>query len=183
MKLLKKIWVLILIVILVLLLGRWYLGGFSTPVATEKVIEPYIMAYSTFTGDYKNVGPTMNKLYDALSGAGIKSSTGIGIFYDSPTAVSGTSMKSEVGSIITQADFAKLDKKSPDYSLKTMKGGNMVMVEFPYRNTLSYIVWPIKVYPVENAYMEAKWYNLQVPRVEIYDVIAKKIYYMAEIIK
>jgi hypothetical protein len=36
---------------------------------------PFVMAYTTFTGDYKNVGPVMNKLYAALSGAGVTSNT------------------------------------------------------------------------------------------------------------
>jgi DNA gyrase inhibitor GyrI len=82
----------------------------------------------------------MTKLYDALSGAGIKSMTGIGIYYDDPAMVSGQNMKSEVGSVISQSDFSKLNKKSSDYTLKVIEGGDKVVVEFPYKNTLSYMV-------------------------------------------
>ncbi|MEI8091521.1 MAG: hypothetical protein WCG98_04785 [bacterium] len=64
----------------------------------------------------------MTKLYDALSGAGVTSSTGVGIYYDDPDAISGKSLRSDVGSVISQSDFAKLNKKSADYKLKVVEG-------------------------------------------------------------
>lgn len=148
----------------------------------EKTLPFSIVAYTTFTGDYKNVWPTMNALYTALSGAGVTSHTGIGIYYDDPAAVSGT-LKSDIGSIIAQSDFPKLNKKSPDYSLKVVEGGDKVVIEFPYKNSLSYIIGPMKVYPVMNKYLEEKWYKTDLPRIELYDISAKKIYYMIDIVK
>ena len=82
----------------------------------------------------------MTKLYDALSGAGVKSMTGVGIYYDDPAAVSGQSMRSDIGSVIAQSDFSKLNKKSSDYTLKVVEGGDKVVVAFPYKNSLSYMV-------------------------------------------
>lgn len=156
MKFLKNFGMIIIIFIVVLVIGRRYLGGFSTPIATEQTMDPYVIAYTTFTGDYKNVGPTMNKLYDALSGAGVTSFTGVGIYYDDPVIISGASLRSDVGSIISQSDFHKLNKRSSEYQLKVIEGGDKVVVEFPYKNSLSYIIGPIKVYPVLNAYMSNK---------------------------
>lgn len=69
MKLLKNFLILIGIIAIVLLIGRWYLGGFSKLVATETTMPSYVIAYTTFTGEYKDVGPVMDKLYTALSGA------------------------------------------------------------------------------------------------------------------
>jgi hypothetical protein len=125
----------------------------------------------------------MTKLYDALSGAGITSSTGIGIYYDDPAAVSGQNLRSEVGSVIASADSNKLDKNSADYKIKVVPGGNKVVVEFPLKNSFSYMVGPIKVYPIMNKYMTEKGYKTQVPRIELYDMTAKKMYYMADIVK
>lgn len=183
MKFLKKLLTIVAIVIVVLLLGRWYLGGFSTPAVTEKAMAPYVIAYTTFTGEYKNVGPVMDKLYSALSGAGVTSMTGIGIYYDDPAAVSGQSMRSDIGSVIDQKDFAKLNKKSSDYKLKVIEGGDKVVVEFPYKNSLSYMVWPIRVYPIVNAYLKEKGYKSDLPRIELYDVTGKMIYYIVDIVK
>ena len=55
MKFLKKILTIVAIIIVVLLLARWYLGGFSTPAVAEKAMSPYVIAYTTFTGEYKDV--------------------------------------------------------------------------------------------------------------------------------
>lgn len=183
MKFLKNLLIIIGIIIIVLLIGRWYLGGFNKLVAVEKTVPSYIMAYTTFTGNYKDVGPIMNNLYDALSGAGVKFFTGIGIYYDDPAAASGENLRSDVWSIISQEDFDKLDRSSPDYRLKILEWGERVVVEFPYRNSLSYIVWPMKAYPIMNTYIAKKWYILEVPRIEIYDMDAWRIYFMADIVK
>ncbi|MEI7563573.1 MAG: GyrI-like domain-containing protein, partial [bacterium] len=157
MKFLKKLLTIVIIIALVLLLARWYLGGFSTPVVTEQKMDAYPIAYTTFTGEYKNVGPTMTKLYDALSGAGVHSTTGVGIYYDDPAVISGQNMRSDIGSVISSAEFTKLGKMSSSgYKLKMMTAGDKVVVEFPYKNSLSYMVGPIKVYPIVNAYLVAK---------------------------
>ena len=125
----------------------------------------------------------MTKLYDALSGAGITAFTGIGIYYDAPGSVTGNMLNSDVGAVIAPADSNKLDKKSADYKIQTITRSTKVVVEFPYRNSFSYMVGPIKVYPVMTAYMKEKGYNLETPRIELYDLTAKKIYYMADVIK
>lgn len=55
MKFLKKLVTIAVIIAVVLVLARWYLGGFSSPAVTEKAMSPYIIAYTTFTGEYKDV--------------------------------------------------------------------------------------------------------------------------------
>jgi len=49
---------------------------------------PYTIAYVNFVGEYGKVGPSMTKVYEILSGVGITSFTGIGIYYDDPAVVS-----------------------------------------------------------------------------------------------
>jgi hypothetical protein len=58
-----------------------------------------------------------------------------------------------------------------------------MVVEFPLKNSLSYMIGPMKVYPVIAKYMKDKGYNNEVPMVELYDMMAKKIYYIANITK
>jgi len=45
------------------------------------------------------------------------------------------------------------------------------------------MIGPMKVYPVIAKYMKDKGYNNEVPMVELYDMMAKKIYYIANITK
>ncbi|MEI8091520.1 MAG: hypothetical protein WCG98_04780 [bacterium] len=49
MKLLRNLLVIIGIIVAVLIVARWYLGGFTTPAVTEKAMAPYVIAYTTFT--------------------------------------------------------------------------------------------------------------------------------------
>jgi hypothetical protein len=41
----------------------------------------------------------------------------------------------------------------------------------------------MRVYPVMTSYLQAKWYSTKNPRIEIYDTTAKKIYFIADIVK
>lgn len=58
-----------------------------------------------------------------------------------------------------------------------------MVAEFPIKNSVSYMAGVIKVYPALKKYMIAKGYSSEVPVMELYDMVAKKIYYVIEITK
>ena len=140
---------------------------------------PYTIAYVHFVGEYGKIWPSMSKVYDVLSGAGITSLTGIGIYYDDPAVVSWANLKSDIGAVIAVQDIKTLIKNK-DIQTKTLPVGKKMVVEFPMKNTLSIMIGVMKVYPVITKYMEAKGYQA-VPMIELYDSAAKKIYYIADI--
>lgn len=181
-KSLKNIWILLGILVILALINRWYLGWFSSFEAKEQNMGPYTMAYVSFVGEYGKVWPSMTKVYEALSGAGIVSMTGAGIYYDDPAVVSWVELKSDVGAIIDPQDVNTL-ANNKGMLIKTLPAGNKIVVEFPMKNTVSYMIGPMKVYPVIAKYMKEKWYSHEVPMVELYDMTAKKIYYIADIVK
>jgi hypothetical protein len=45
------------------------------------------------------------------------------------------------------------------------------------------MVGPMKVYPVMNKYLIEKWYKTEIPRLELYDLATKKLYYIVDIMK
>lgn len=181
-SLLKNLWIFIGLFIVLALANRWYLGGFSNLEAKEQSMGPYTVAYTNFTGEYGKVGPSMVKVYEVLSGAGILSQTGIGIYYDNPALVSWANLRSDVGSIIDPQDVSKITNNK-DIQIKTLSAGTKIVVEFPLKNAFSYMIGPMKVYPVIARYMKEKGYATTVPMVELYDMVAKKIYYIADITK
>ena len=144
------------------------------------MIGPYTMAYKSFVGEYSKSGPVMDEVYQALSGAGIMSATGVGIYYDDPALVSGENLRSDLGAIVVGADITKVPQQD-GLKIKNIAGKQSILVEFPIKNTASYMVGVVKAYPVLQKYMEARWYNKQVPVMELYDMVAKKIYYVIEI--
>jgi len=143
---------------------------------------PYTIAYTNFVGPYSKIWPSMDKVYQIISGAGITSYTGIGIYYDNPSVVSWANLKSDVGAVIDTKDISKL-ASNKDIKITKIASGTKIVVEFPLKNSLSYMVGPMRVYPVIAKYMKEKWYNTQTPMIELYAMTAKKIYYMSDIVK
>lgn len=186
MKVIKKffktvLWLAVIIVVLALV-NRRYLGGFNKVEVKEQNMGPYTIAYTEFVGDYSLVGPSMDKVYQALSGAGILSATGVGIYYDDPAVVAPENLRSDVGAIVVGSDITKVPQ-SEDIKIKNIAGKTSIVAEFPIKNGVSYMAGTIKVYPVLKKYMIEKGYSSEVPVMELYDMVAKKIYYVIEITK
>lgn len=176
----RNLVVLIGVVIILALVNRWYLGGFGKIEVSEKIIGPYTIAYTEFIGNYSLVGPSMDKVYETLSGAGILSATGVGIYYDDPAVVEADLLRSDVGAIVVGADITKVPQ-SDEIKIMNIGGQMSIVAEFPIKNSISYMAGVIKVYPVLKKYMIEKGYSNEVPVMELYDMVAKKIYYVVEI--
>lgn len=179
-NILKNIWIFLGLFVLLGLANIWYVGGFSKIEVKEQNMWPYTIAYTQFTGAYAKVWPSMTMVYDVLSGAGVTSSTGIGIYYDDPALVSWTELRSDVGAVIDLRDITKLNKKSA-IKLTTLSEKPSIVVEFPLKNNVSYMIGPMKVYPAIAKYMTEKGYTTWGAMIEIYDIAAKKIYYITSI--
>lgn len=177
----KKLLIVLIILVAAVMAERGHLWGFQSLTPTERLVGPYVMAYTTFTGLYAQVGLVMEKLAQELSGAGVTPKQGIGIYYTSPANQSWT-LRSDVGSVISDSYQSKPPLFS-GYKIQTIKANIRVVVAFPYQNILSYMVGPMKVYPIMNAYMQSKGYNTNVPRIEVYDMKAKQIFFIADIVK
>jgi len=160
--------------------NRRYLGGFSKLDIQEQEMGPYTIAYVEFVGNYSLIGPSIDKVFETLSGAGITSFTGVGIYYDDPAAVEQTLLRSDVGAVVVGADITKVPQ-TDDIKIKNIAGKNSIVITFPLKNSVSYMAGLIKVYPALKKYMKAQGYSMEVPVMELYDMVAKKIYYIVEI--
>jgi hypothetical protein len=179
---LRNLLILIGLLIVLALANRWYLGGFTKLEAKEMTMWTYTIAYTHFVGEYGKVWPSMTKVYEALSGAGITSATGVGIYYDDPAVISWADLRSDVGAVIDTKDASKL-AGNKDVKVTKLPAGTKVVIEFPLKNSVSYMIGPMRAYPVMAKYMKKMWYNTQVSMVELYDMVAKKIYYITDITK
>ncbi len=148
----------------------------------EQMMGPYTIGYTEFVGDYSLVGPSMDKVYGTLSGAGILSATGIGIYYDDPAVVSGENLRSDVGAVVVGDEITRVPQ-SEGIKIKNIGGKLSMVAEFPIKSAVSYMAGVMKVYPVLQKYMTEKGYSNEVPVMELYDMVAKKIYYVIEITK
>ena len=181
MKTVRKL-VLILLFIFALFTAFYaYLGGFHKLVAFEVVMWPHTVAYVDHIGDYKLIWEKMGDLYDVLIWEWISTDMGIGIYLDDPSVVEKTLLRSEGGVVVDKADVGKLKVDSIEYKIKKLEKTDYVVITFPFKNKLSYMVGMMRVYPVLWNYLVENKYAEGGPAIEMYDMTNSLIYYMVEV--
>lgn len=159
----KKILIILIAFVLVISLGfvglLAYMGMFSEYSVTEEIIGPYKYVYKSHTGPYTETGAIGMEVYNSLLQDDIKTTLGLGVYYDNPATTPADQLRSEMGSIIELQDYAKLATLGDKYTVKNISAIKCMVVRFPIKNTLSYILGPIKVYPIMEDYMLAKGYT------------------------
>lgn len=181
MKVFKIIVIIIAIIIAALVSFLGYMGMFSSIAVAEREMGPYTYAFKSFTGPYSNTGPVFDSVYNELTSAGIKSERGIGVYYDNPSEVDSSKLKSDCGSIIAEGDAGKV-KNLKGLLTATMPKGMFMVAEFPIKNSFSYMVGPMKVYPSIAAYIKEKKYKPSAG-VEIYDMKNGVILYLMPVVR
>ncbi len=176
------LYILLALVIIVLVLA-WYLGMFSKYEVTEREVGPNTVAYAEFVGPYAKTGPVMNQVRDDLVAEDIKPTSGFGLYFDNPKTTPKEELRSEVGSIIAPEDIAKLTQSGEKYKVKTIEKKNSLVLEFPYKNMLSFMIGPMKAYSVMEKYMAEKGieWTEDMSTMEIYDIKNKMITYIVGI--
>lgn len=176
----------ILIVILVLIIGfvafLVYMGVFSNPKAYEGVTGPYTMAYEEFVGDYKKSGVVFDKVFKQLKADGIETTRAIGIYFDDPRKVPVDKLRSHCGIVVENKDLGKFAKVKSKYKVKQIKKHKSIIVEFPIKNMMSYMIAPMKCYTILVNYAKEKGYQMTMP-FEFYDMPGKKILFIMELKK
>lgn len=179
---LKKILIVLLLIVVLIACFFWYMGFFGTYPVSEKQTGPYIIAYKDYIGDYKNSGNIINEVYSALKGVSLEAKEGFGLYYDDPKSTPTAKLRSRLGCIIEQKYLIKTIKLPKDIKLATLKKQNSMVVEFPLKNNISYILGIFKAYPALSKHMDEKNYKMA-PAMELYDMPNHKIDYIIEIIK
>ncbi len=170
------------VVIVSLLVFLANIGIFFTPVATEMVTGPYTFVYEEFIGDYKESGVVFDRIYKAMEDEGIKTERGIGIYFDDPKVVPADKLRSHCGIIIEEKDLDKVPELEKKFKVGQIEKAESVVVEFPIKGSLSYMIGPMKCYPVMGEYANEKGYNMTTTY-EIYDEASKKILFVMGIVE
>lgn len=172
-----KTFLIILVVIVVLiLLFVVYMGIFSKVSVEEKKMGPYIYAYVKHTGPYTEVGAPMMELSNKMKEAGFNSVDGIGIYYDDPEKTPKEELRSDIGLIIRIEDMEKVELNKDKFDFSILEEKDYLTAEFQIKNSLSYIIGPMKVYPL----LKEKNLSNQTKGIEYYDMTNKKIIFMME---
>ena len=173
----------VLPIIALLIIFAWYIGYFCKIQLAEKEVGPYTVAYAEHIGPYTKVGPVMDQVYNDLIAENIKPTLGYGEYFSNPKITPKEELRSEVGSIIEENDISKLDRTGVKYKVKTLAKNNSLVAEFPYKNILSFMIGPMKVYPAMQKYMDKnnmEWTE-DMPSMEIYNMEKKVITFVVNI--
>ncbi len=181
MKVAGIIGIIVVLGIIVLLVYLSKYGLFSSVKITEKNTGPYLLVYKKHLGDYKNVGPVMDKLfYDLKDNHAIATTKGFGLYYDNPQDVAKENLRSIVGCIIEGKSVENLKNISSKYGIKEYPISKSVVAEFPYKGKMSIILGIFKVYPKLSAYFDEYKYA-STPIMELYDQPNEKIEYISSV--
>lgn len=183
MKILKISAISIAVIIILLFIFLAYLGMFASYQVVEKPTGPYLIAYESFTGPYYETGKVFDRVYTSLKEDGISTERGIGLYYDDPAQTPAEELRSDCGVIIEDKDLEAFNKVKADYQTMAVPQAERLVVEFPKKNAFSYMIGPMKVYPIIAEYMEKRGYQPGTAGIEIYDEPNKRILFIMNIKK
>ena len=176
-----KVTLVIISLILVFVVGFfWYMGYFQSVQVQEKKEGGFLMAGIEVVGPYSDAGRHIAKVDYKLRGLGINSTKGIGIYYDDPKTTPKDKYHSFVGNVINVTDTLLLEKiKLNGLKIDSITKKKALIIEFPIKNTLSYMIGPMKVYPIFTKYVLQ---NKIKPTLtfEIYDMDANMITFVMQ---
>lgn len=181
MKVLKIIGIVVIVVIFALVAFMAYMGMFSAVEVKQKEMGPYKMAYQEFIGPYAQTKVAFDNVYKILTENGIENNRGIGIYYDDPSKVEASKLRSDCGSIIEKEYYDKLDVLNGKVKTKDIAKSNALVVQLPIKNVMSYMFGPMKAYPALMKHAEANNIELADMAYEVYDMPEKVIYYVFQI--
>lgn len=122
----------------------------------------------------------MDSISSTITQNGIQENQWIGVYFSDPKTTAKENLISSVGSVVSGMTLDQFNIMNlQDELLKRVVLANTqaLVVTFPYRNKLSFMIWPIVVYPKIEKYMKEN--NMKaVPIMEIYDMENKRIQYV-----
>ena len=184
MKKIFKAFLIFLSIVALLVLGTlYYHDFFSSPQVVEKEMGPYIVVTKRFVGAYYKVGPTMDEVDGWLRENGIESTKGVGLYHDDPAEVEESELRSDVGNIVENVDEEVLIKIKEKFEVREIPKTKSAVIEFSIKSPLSYMIAPMKAYPVLTQHWIEKGYAVTESDVgiEIYDIPGKVTSYMFSI--
>jgi DNA gyrase inhibitor GyrI len=174
-----KILIIIILALVAIVFGIYaYLGGLQKINFSIRDAGGEVLVYENHIGEYKNTAAVMDKIYySLLKEEKIETYKGFGIYYDNPSKVEKTKLRSEVGCILENPDAQTIERLSKKYNIKTFPRGSYLVSEFPYNGKFSVVIGIMRVYPALNKFIKEHNITEEGFIMEIYDVPGKKIEY------
>jgi hypothetical protein len=172
-----RILAVVIAVALIAFFAMSYFGGvFDKADVTLSDAGPYNLLYREHKGPYRGVRFVLYDVYRFLKEKrSIVPGKGFAIFYDNPRKKNQNELRS-IGGYIT--DTLLSDVPSP-YATEVFAKTQSIVGTFPFRSFLSPMTGPMKFYPEMAKLVLKEKREIKGPVMEIYDISARKIMYVA----
>ncbi|MCP4130413.1 MAG: hypothetical protein GY754_05480 [bacterium] len=161
-----------------------YYGGFKKPTISISVAGGETLLYEEITGDYRQSGIVMDKIYySLLNDNKIETFKGFGLYFDNPQKVEKSKLRSQAGCIIESKDAHHIPALKNSYSIRLFPEQKYITAEFPYKGKISVLLSIMKVYPALNEFAKLQGYKEESPVMEVYDIPNSRILYRKSIIE
>ncbi len=163
----RNTWVIIFFALLFIGGLLYYMGAFTrvTKHILEKDMGPYKLVYVEQKGSYDQTQNTIENVTIELGKQGIIPYKGFSLYYDDEKITAKEILRSEVGCILKQEDFEKID--TTKFKVKDFSMQHCVVANFSYRIGLSVLLGKMKVYPALEIYLKNRHYK-NTPLMELY---------------
>lgn len=159
-----------------------YYGAFSKIEFAVQEEGGEIFVYESYTGSYKQSGVVMDRVYNTLRDSfSVETYKGMGKYYDNPKKVEASKLRSDLGCVLEDKDFACIPKIEEHLSVTVIPKQTYIVAEFPYKGKISVILGILKVYPTLAKYIAQNSYTEDGAVIEMYDILNKLIRYRKEL--
>lgn len=180
----EALFITIATVIVLILLGIAFFGGFQKITFTREVQGGETLVYKEHIGDYKYTGTQIDNIYHTLEHEfNVITYKGCGIYYDNPKQVDKHKLRAEVGCILEPKDHEKIPRIKELFEVKELPKLENVTTSFPYRGKFSVFMGVLRVYPALTTYLKKNNLPAEGAVIEIYDVPNKRILYRKEVVQ
>ncbi len=159
-------------------------GLFAEVKASEEWTGEYQVVYRPHKGGYHEIGTVIDDIHAILEAEQIPAGLSFGQYFDDPfegdTKIG--DLRSHVGVMIEQKDASRVSvlESTHDFKTKIIPQGKYLVAELPFRNELSKVIGPMKVYPKFTERLREMGGEMQF-LIEIFDSPNKKLTYLSPI--
>jgi hypothetical protein len=174
---LRIFWIISIVSISAIIVLSFFSGLFDGVKITNQTVGPYYLVYRTHKGSYSGIQFVMGDVYRYMrEKKSISPQKGFAIYYDDPAKIQPDSLRSIAGVITDSSENVESPYKSGVFQ-KT----EALIGTFPIRSFMSYSIGVYKFYPALEKKVAKDKCHLSGPVIEIYDLEAKKITYIAPV--
>ncbi len=161
---------------LVFLCLCFFAGIFDTVKVRIDSMGPYNLVFREHKGPYKDVRFVLYDVYQYLTKKrSLTPTQGFAVYFDNPHTTKQNELRSQGGYITEKF----LDSVSAPYAAEIFIKTECLIGEFPIRSVLSPMTGPMKFYPKMAEFLVKEKREIKGPVMEIYNIPAKKILYIA----